>query len=140
METEKINFRIKDGSFHLSYMGNSLTHGEKGNIIIDKISDFCDYLIAAIQEECIPKLLQRKTCKIDLLDDPHTLIFIPKGDMITIILETEVTDWFKPRNEFTAPLEEWFQAVQKATLELIQEMQAEPETFFVIPVNFSRTF
>ncbi len=116
-------------------MGTSLTHGEKGNIRIDEISDFCDYLIAAINQECIPKLLRGETCKIDLLDDPHTLIFVPRGDMVTIIFETEVIEWFEPRKEFTAPLEEWFRVVQEVTLDVIRQMQADTEAYFMIPVS-----
>ncbi|MBP2146414.1 hypothetical protein J2129_001868 [Methanofollis sp. W23] len=133
METEKINFWIKDGYFHLSYGGISLTQAKDG---YDQIMDFCDYLIVMIHEECIPKLLRGETCKIDLLDDPHTLIFVSKGDMVTIIFETEVTEWFEPRKEFTAPLEEWFRAVQEVTLDFIQQMQADKEeTYVMIPVS-----
>lgn len=138
MVADTINFWIKQGYFHLSYGGISLTLGKIKNIQnseTDRIMDFCDYLIAAIHQECIPKLLQGMTCKIDLLDDPHTLIFVPKGYMVTIIFETEVTEWFEPRNEFTAPLEEWFRVVQEATLELIREMQADRETYVMIPVS-----
>ncbi|WP_067052676.1 hypothetical protein [Methanofollis ethanolicus] len=133
MESEKINFWIKEGRFHLSYGAVSLTRRKSG---IDRIMDFCDYLIAAIHQECVPKLLRGETCKIDLLDDPHTLTFVPKGNMVTIIFETEVTEWFEPRKEFTAPLEEWFRVVQEVTLDLIQQMQADKEeTYVMIPIS-----
>jgi hypothetical protein len=132
MEKGNINFWIKGGEFHLSYMETSLTQSKDGS---DGIPDFCDYLLAAIHQVCIPKLLQGETCKIDLLDDPHTLIFVPKEDMVTIILESEVIEWFKPWNEFTAPMEEWFKAVLNATPQLIQEMQDDPEIYVVIPVS-----
>lgn len=133
LETKKINFWIKQGYFHLSYGEVSLTRSKSGN---DKIMDFCDSLLGAIHDECIPRLLQGETCKIDLLDDPHTLIFVPKGDMVTVVFETEVAEWFEPRNEFTAPLEEWFRTVQQATLDLIQEMQDFPGEYYrLIPVS-----
>lgn len=132
MKTEKINFWIKGGEFHLSYNGISLTQAKDG---YDQIMDFCDALIEAIHDECIPKLLRGKTCRIDLLDDPHTLIFVPEGHLITIIFETEVTEWFEPRKEFTATLEEWFRAVQKATQDIIREMQDDPKMYFLVPVS-----
>lgn len=132
MTTEKINFWIKDGEFHLSYNGTSLTQAKDG---YDRIMDYCDRLIAVIHEECIPKLLRGETCKIDLLDNPHTLIFVPRGDLVTIIFETEVIQGYEPRKEFTAPLEEWFRAVQEGTLDIIQQMRTETKAYFMIPVS-----
>lgn len=133
MDSKKINFWIKEGYFHLSYGGISLTQAKDGH---DQIMDFCDYLISVIQEECIPKLIRGEICKIDLLDDPHTLTFVPRGNTVTIIFETEVTEWFEPKKEFTAPLEEWFRVVQETTLELIQEMLGDTEeTYVMIPVS-----
>ncbi len=133
METEKINFWIKQGYFHLSYGEVSLTRSKSGN---DRIMDFCDYLMEAIHDDCIPLLLRGETCRIMLLDDPHVLFFVPKGDMVTIILESEVTEWFEPRSEFTAPMKEWFRAVQQVTLDLIQEMQDFPGKYYkLVPVS-----
>lgn len=138
METDKINFWIKQGHFHLSYGEVSLTRSKResdqsGN---DRIMDFCDSLLGAIHDECISKLLRGEICEIDLLDDPHTLIFIPKGDTVTIAFETEVTEWFEPRREFTVPLKEWFRAVQQATLDLVQEMQDFPGKYYrLVPVS-----
>jgi hypothetical protein len=122
MEKKKINFWIKGGSnIHLSYGGIILTQSIKGET--DEISDFGDLILVGIHNYCIPKILNGEICGINFLDDPYVLIFIPWGKDITVGLKTELTDFYKPWQEFTIRIEDWCVAVQHATQERIYEIQ-----------------
>jgi hypothetical protein len=128
MIQKKVNFSIKNQLFHLDYDGVSLIQSLDGRTN-DQVWDFCDSIVYAINCHITPKILAGEICGLHFLDDPHLLIFIPWEDEITVIFETECSNFFRPWHELTIPLDEWFIEVKNTTEDLIHDIPAFPEIY-----------
>lgn len=88
----------------------------KTNCVKDSVSD----LIAGLHA-MIPATLRREITQLHFLDHPHHLSFVPSGEQIKIVFESTDPNYL-PKQEITVFLEDWMEAVQNITRDLIDQL------------------
>lgn len=84
------------------------------------VNDYVGYLIP-LMHTALPKIIGGEITGFHFMDDPHLLIFIPQGKRLGIIFKSTHPD-FLPWQQITVPLEDWVEAVQSATRDLIDQL------------------
>lgn len=84
------------------------------------VNDYVGYLIL-LMHTTLPKIIGGEITGFRFMDDPHLLLFIPQGKKVGIIFKSTHPD-FLPWQQITVPLEDWVEAVQNATRDLIDQL------------------
>ncbi|WFN34575.1 hypothetical protein L1S32_00185 [Methanogenium sp. S4BF] len=84
------------------------------------INDYVWYLIVDMHA-LIPNIAKGQIVGLHFLDDPHVLLFIPYGTQIEVIFKSNNPN-YPPWKEIVVSLEEWVEALQIATMDLIDQL------------------
>lgn len=103
------------------YVGNDdIVLTETVSELSKYINDYVWYLIVDMHA-LISKIAKGQIVGLHFVDDPHVLIFIPYGTQIEVILKSNNPN-YPPWKEIVVSLEEWVEALQIATVDLIDQL------------------
>lgn len=90
------------------------------DIKIKMVNDYVYFFVLNLHIT-IPKIVKKEISGFHFIDDPHSLIFIPRGPNVEVIFKSTHPN-FVPWKEIYVTIEDWIGAVQTATKSLIDQL------------------